>query len=330
MVETIIAVDLGGTRVRASLLNAGLKIVKREETLTDDERGLEATLQTIKDLIRSVMPVDQTGLLGIGICAPGPLNPVTGVVVSPPNLKGWHNVPLMDILKAEFNLPVYLGNDANVAGLAEAILGAANGYRHVIYTTVSTGIGSGIICDGRMLLGASGLGAEAGHIVMVVDGRVSTLEKESAGPALARKAVARMEQGAASIMRDIVGGDLTQVSGATVGEAAKQGDPLALEIVRHGGRILGMGMTSLLHLFNPEILVFGGGVSKLGDLLFDPMREAIKETTIDPAYWRDLKIVPAGLGENVGLIGAACLVPTHGGVEDIRDVRASLYAEEHN
>jgi glucokinase len=307
-----------------------MEILKREETLTDDERGMEATLGTIKDLIRSVMPEDRKELLGIGICAPGPLNPITGVVVSPPNLKGWHNVPLGDILKTEFNLPVYVGNDANVAGLAEAILGAANGYRHVIYITVSTGIGAGIITDGRMLLGATGLGAEAGHIVMIVDGRVSTLEKESAGPALARKAAARMEAGEQSLMRELVKGDLSKVSGSTVGEAAKHGDVLALEIVRQGGRILGMGMTSLLHLFNPEILVFGGGVSKLGDLLFDPMREAIRETTIDTAYWRDLKIARAGLGENVGLIGAACLVPTHGGVEDIRDVRASLWAEEHN
>jgi glucokinase len=330
MTETIIAVDLGGTRVRAALLNNRMEILKREETLTDDERGLEATLETIKQLIYSVLPADRNGLLGIGICAPGPLNPITGVVVSPPNLKGWHNVPLGDILKAEFDLPVYVGNDANVAGLAEAILGAANGYRHVIYITVSTGIGSGIITDGRMLLGVEGLGAEAGHIVMMVDGRVSTLEKESAGPALARKAVARMEAGEQTIMRDLVGGDMRQVSGSTVGEAAVKGDALALEIVRQGGRVLGMGMTSLLHLFNPEILVFGGGVSKLGDLLFDPMREAIRETTIDTAYWRNLKIVRAGLGENVGLIGAACLVPTRGGVEDIRDVRASLWTEEHN
>lgn len=330
MTETIIAVDLGGTRVRAALLNTRMEILKREETLTDDERGLDATLATIEKLIYSVMPDDRQGLLGIGICAPGPLNPITGVVVSPPNLKGWHNVPLADILKAEFTLPVYVGNDANVAGLAEAILGAANGYRHVIYITVSTGIGSGIISDGRMLLGVEGLGAEAGHIVMIVDGRVSTLEKESAGPALARKAVARMEAREPTSMREMVAGDMSKVSGSTVGEAAMKGDALALEIVRQGGRILGMGMTSLLHLFNPEILVFGGGVSKLGDLLFDPMREAIKETTIDTAYWRDLKIVRAGLGENVGLIGAACLVPTRGGVEDIRDVRASLWAEEHN
>src|SRR6266545_926842 len=157
MSEVIIGVDLGGTRVRAARLSQHLEILTRQETLTDDDRGLDATLQTIKDMIRAVLPNDGTTVAGIGISAPGPLNPTTGVVVAPPNLKGWHNVPLGDILRQEFNLPVYVGNDANVAGLAETVRGAARGFRHVIFMTISTGIGSGMICDGKMLLGHVGL-----------------------------------------------------------------------------------------------------------------------------------------------------------------------------
>ena len=193
MPEAVIGVDLGGTRVRAARLSHHLEILVRQETLTDDERGLDATLNTIKDMIRAVLPGDGAKVAGIGISAPGPLNPARGVVVAPPNLKGWHNVPLGDILHDEFNVPVYVGNDANVAGLAETVRGAARGFRHVIFTTISTGIGSGIICDGKMLLGTAGLAAEAGHIIILAGAQPSTLEKEAAGPALARKARARIE-----------------------------------------------------------------------------------------------------------------------------------------
>ena len=324
MSEAIIGLDLGGTRVRAARLSHDLEILERHETLTDDERGLDATLLTIKDLIRQVLPKDGTPVAGIGVSAPGPLNPITGVVVAPPNLKGWHNVPLADILHQEFGVPVYVGNDANVAGLAETVRGAAMGFRHVIFTTLSTGIGTGMICDGKMLLGKEGLAAEGGHIIMVVDGEVRDFEKETAGPALALKSRARIEKGEKSIINDMVQGDLDQISGATVGNAAQQGDALALDVVRAAGTMLGLGMVNFLHLFNPEILVFGGSVSKLGNLLFDPMREAIKTYCMDEAYWRDLRIEQAALGENVSVIGAASLVVTRGGVVDVAEVIARM------
>jgi glucokinase len=324
--ESLIAVDLGGTRVRAARLSPTLEIEMRQEMLTEDERGLEATLERIKDMIRAVWPQDGKSVEGIGISAPGPLNPLTGVVVAPPNLKGWHNVPLANILRDAFGVPVFVGNDANVAGLAETVMGAARGYRHVIFMTVSTGIGSGMIIDGKMLLGKVGLGAEAGHIIMVAGNRVSTLEKEAAGPSLARKARARIEAGEPSSIRELVKGDLTQISGATVGKAAQSGDPLALDIVREGGRMVGLGLVSLLHLFNPEIVIVGGGVSNLGDLLFTPMREAIQEYCIDRAYWTDLHIERAALGENVSIFGAAALVVTQGGLTDVSQAIANIEA----
>jgi glucokinase len=223
---------------------------------------------------------------------------------------------------------VYLGNDANVAALAEVVRGGAQGYRHAIYITVSTGIGGGVISDGRMLLGKEGLGAEAGHMVMVVDGeRASTLELEAAGPALARKAVARIKAGEKSLITKLVNGDLTQVAGSVVGQAATSGDPLAIEVVRRGGWILGLGIVTLLHLFNPEIIVLGGGVTNVGELLFAPMREAIEKYALDSSYWRDLKIVPSALGEDVSIFGAAALVVTQGGQEDVRSVMAKLHEQ---
>lgn len=324
MSETIIGVDLGGTRIRAARLDPQLNILHREETLTRDEEGLEATLQRIKDLIRSVLPEDHSPISGIGVSAPGALNPNTGVVVKPPNLAGWHNVPLGDILKQEFSLPVYVGNDANVAGLAETILGAGQGYRNVIFITLSTGIGSGVIVDGRMLLGKVGLGAEAGHMTLVVNERVTTLEKECAGPALARKARARIERGEPSRMLELANGDLDAIDGRIVGMGVEIGDPLALAIVRQAGYLVGLGMVTLLHLFNPEILLFGGSVSQIGEPLFTPMREAIQKHAIDKAYWEHLRIEPVALGENVSVIGAGALVVTHGGIEDVSEAAAKL------
>ncbi|MBL8153948.1 MAG: ROK family protein [Anaerolineae bacterium] len=326
MTECIIAVDLGGTRVRAARLNHALEIELRQEMLTEDERGLDATLTRIQDMIRAVWPTDGTPVAGIGVSAPGPLNPMTGVVVMPPNLKGWHNVPLGTILRDAFDVPVYIGNDANVAGLAETVMGAARGCRHVVFITVSTGIGSGMIIDGKMLLGKVGLAAEAGHMVMVVDDQVTSWEKEASGPALARKARARVESGEESMIPDLVHGQLDDITGATVGRAAQQGDALALDIVREGGRIVGLGLVSLLHLFNPEIVVIGGGVSNLGELLFAPMREAIRANCMDNSYWQDLRIERAALGENVSIIGAACLVLTQGGMSDVSKVMARLNA----
>lgn len=324
MSDMIIGVDLGGTRVRAALLDKKLKIIRREETLTRADGGLEATLQRIKNLIHKVLPEDGKPI-GIGVSAPGPLHPDTGVIVAPPNLPGWHDVPLGDILREEFNVPIYVGNDANVAVLAEVMRGAAEGYRNAIYVTVSTGIGSGIIVDGRLLLGATGLGAEAGHIIMVTGDDVSSLELQAAGPDMAEKAVKRIEAGETSIISEMVKGNLSKVDGATVGKAAHQGDSLALEVVKNCWTIIGLGMVTLLHLFNPEIIVMGGGVTtNLHNITFDPMWDAIKKHTIDDDYWKDLKIVLPELGEDVSVIGAGVLVITHGGVDDIAKIAEGL------
>lgn len=327
MSEIIIGVDLGGTRIRVAQLNHRFGILSREETLTLAGEGLEPTIARIKAQIRAAIPTDGTRVTGIGVSSPGPLNPTTGVIVSPPNLPGWHNVPLGDILQAEFGLPVHVGNDANVAVLAETIRGAARGFRHVVFMTVSTGIGGGVIVDGKLLQGKDGLATEFGGIVLVTGERVSTLEQEAAGPSLARQARQRIESGESSVMHAMVGGDLSKIDGAIVGRAAQNGDVLALDIVRYGGHMIGLGVTTLLHLFNPEIIVLGGGVSQLGDLLFDPMRATMKTYTTDKAYWRDLRIVPAELGENVSIFGAAALVATRGGVENVAEVAERIRIE---
>jgi glucokinase len=317
MAEVVIGVDLGGTRLRAARLDKQLTILQRTELLTKAEEGLDATLGRIKDIIRTVWGKDDT-VLGIGISVPGPCNPETGVVVAPPNLAGWHNVPLSQILSDEFNVPAYVGNDANVAALAESALGSAKGYRHSIYLTVSTGIGSGIINDGKLILGQTGIGNEAGHMIMLVEGdKISTFEKEAAGPALARQVKARIQAGEKSVLSEMCGGNLDMIDGKMVGDAAIAGDKVALEVAKRGGKIVGLGLVTLLHIFNPQIVVIGGGVSYIGDIWFEEIRKAVRENVIDEEYWKNTPIIASQISEDVSVLGAATLVVTKGGQKKI-------------
>ena len=321
MGNQIIAVDLGGTQIRTARYGLELNLLQRENTLTQAKLGPQPTIERMKEYIRKVMPDGRGDILGIGISSPGPLNPFTGVIVAPPNLHGWLDVPLRDIMEAEFNLPAHIGNDANVAALAEASKGAAQGCRHVVYITVSTGIGAGIICDGKLLLGREGLAAEFGHIPIALEnGAVSTVELEAGGPAIARGVKRAIQAGAKSSVMDIVHGDLNRIDAKAVGMAAAAGDQLATARLAHAGRIIGLGIVSILHLFNPEVIVVGGGVTKTGDLLFAPMRAAVHKHVLDEAYTDNLRIEESALGDDVALIGAAALVATDGGNLDISEL----------
>ena len=321
MGNEIIAVDLGGTQIRTARFDDELNLLQRENTLTQAHQGSKHTIERIKTYIHKVMPPVGDEINGIGISSPGPLNPMTGVIVAPPNLPGWLNVPLGDIIAAEFNLPVFIGNDANVAALAEASRGAAQGCRHVTYITVSTGIGAGMICDGRLLLGREGLAAEFGHIPIIVEkGKVSSVELEAAGPAIARRVKHSISSGASSSVTELVNGDLSRIDAKMVGLAAADGDQVAIDQIAHAGRIIGLGIVSILHLFNPEVIVIGGGVTKTGDLLFAPMREAVRKHIMDDSYLENLRIEHAALGDDVALVGAAALVATDGGNMDIREL----------
>lgn len=321
MTDVVIAVDLGGTRLRVAQLDTHLNIIKRNETLTKAYEGFDATMQRIKDAIRNILPEDTATVLGIGMSAPGPTNAEAGVVVAPPNLPGWKDVPLADIIQQEFDLPVYIGNDANVAALAEVAIGAASGCRHAIYLTISTGVGSGIINNGRLVLGQTGLGGEAGHMpILLENGHVSTVEKESAGPALTRQAREHIQAGHKTTITEMCNNDLRDIDAKMIGEAANNGDEVAIDIVKHSGKIMGLGITSLLHLFNPEKIVIGGGVSYIGDLLFDEINKTVRENVLDDEYWKNTPIIPSEISEDVSLYGSAMLVLTKGGTKDMSKV----------
>jgi glucokinase len=236
------------------------------------------------------------------------------VVVAPPNLKGWHNVPLRDLIQGQMGTETYVGNDANLAALAENTMGAAHGYSDVLFLTISTGIGGGVITGGKLLIGSEGLGAECGHIIMVVDGEVRDWEYQAAGPGIARQAREAIEKGETSSMVERAGGSVDAINGQIVGEAANAGDPLAVKLIERAGKMIGLAIVSFLHTFNPQIVVIGGGVAEgTWDLLNKPMWDAIKQYSMDSAYWEHLIITQATLGENVSLIGAAALALKKGG-----------------
>lgn len=305
-----IAIDLGGTHLRTALIDRSGTIadVKRVETQAD--AGPDAGITQIANATRSVLDeASSTGIVGIGIAAPGPVDHKRGLVKSPPNLAGWGEVALADRVEALLDVPVCLGNDANLAALGEHRYGAGQGFANVIYVTVSTGIGGGIIVDNELLLGERGLAAEVGHIPLVVEGPLCPcgnrghLEALASGPSIAREARAALQRGIESSLASL-GHELTAVD---VTDAARAGDHLAKEVLARAGRFLGLGFVTLVHLFDTERFVIGGGVSNAGDLLLEPARHTAREHVMKP-YRDTFDVVLAELGDDVGLMGAAALV----------------------
>jgi glucokinase len=229
-----------------------------------------------------------------------------------PNLPGWRDVPLADQLGKALGRPVFLGNDGNLAALAEQRCGAGQGQADLVYITVSTGIGGGIVSDGQLIFGQRGLGGEVGHMTVEASGpscncgNVGCLEALASGMAIARQARELVTAGARTRIADLVNGDLERVEAKVVHEAARQGDVVAVDLFRRAGMYLGIGIVNLMYLFNPGIVVIGGGVSKAGDLLFVPMLATIRQR-IHEIYWQDCPIVRAALGDDVCLMGAALL-----------------------
>ncbi|RWB66952.1 ROK family protein [Mesorhizobium sp.] len=306
-----LAFDLGGTELRGALIGRGGEVVARVSEPTMTEAGSEAVIGRIIALADKLLDDHpQAKVIGIGACAPGPLDPKAGIVIGPPTLSGWHNVPMIDILSRQFGLPVRLENDANAAALGEWRFGAGRGAGSLVFVTVSTGIGGGVIADGHIYHGRRGLAAEIGHMTITGEGdrcfcgNVGCFEAVASGTALGRRATQLTAPGDGSVLRRVSNdGD---VSARHVVEAARAGDASARELVEAEARWLGVGFTNLLHLYSPEVIVMGGGLANGFDLLAPRIRATIEERAMQ-AY-RDVPIVPAELGDRAGLVGAASLI----------------------
>lgn len=313
MSDTFIAVDVGGTQIRAALCDAAGAIHRRAADLTAVEEGAEAIMNRIEQCIRQVWPADGT-VQAIGVVAPGPLDPWRGVVWEAPNIPCWRDYPLKDIIQQRLGAPTLVGNDANAAALAEQRFGAGQGKANLVYVTISTGIGGGVIVNGQLLLGAHGLAGEIGHIKLEPNGPPcgcgdhGCLESLASGPSIARQARQRIRAGESSRVLEQAHGDAEAITAKIVNQAAQAGDALAIDVFRQAGVYLGLGLVTLLHLFDPDIVVVGGSVSKAGDLLLGPAQEVVRQRSMTDRYWCNTPIVRAALGDDVGLLGALALV----------------------
>lgn len=309
MAQYVVGVDFGGTHLRAALVNENGEIIERVKRKTMGHLGQDAVFDRIAQAVRDVADKMKEGdsLEGVGVIAPGPLDPFRGLVFYAPNLK-WKNVPLSDGLYQRLGCPVWAGNDANLAALAEHRYGAGKGLKNMIYITVSTGIGGGVIINDEMLLGTNGQAAEVGHMQIMPEGPLcgcgnrGCVESVASGTNMARIAKERLQHGVESSLQEHEG----EITAKEVVLAAANGDQMALELLQQAGSYIGMAVANLVHLFNPQRFIFGGGVSNAGDLLFDPIRRAAKRRTM-PNYHGTFDIVAAELGDNVGLLGAAAL-----------------------
>ncbi|RME33531.1 MAG: ROK family protein, partial [Thermoflexia bacterium] len=270
----------------------------------------DAVLGRIREAIRSVWP-ERGEVAALALSAPGPVDARTGVVRFTPNIPGWKDVPLRDLM-ADFGVPTFVANDANLAALGEYRFGAGRGVRDLVYLTISTGIGGGVLIDGRLFEGGQGLGGEVGHIVVEPDGPpcgcggYGCLEAVASGTAIAREARAAVERGTPTLLSRMAAHpqDLTA---REVVEAARQGDALSLHIMERAGRYLGLAIVSLMYLLNPALIILGGSVAiGAGDLLLTPLRRTVRERS-QQVYWENTPIVYAALGDDVGLLGALAL-----------------------
>jgi len=348
----VVGVDLGGTQIRTAVLQ-GPKLRSRVSIPTGENPAPERVIPRIFAAIQRAL--DEAGvtlaqIAGIGAATPGPLNNQTGVIYSPPNLPGWNSVPLRDIFQKNYNLPIFIENDANAAGLGEYMFGAGRGSKDMIYLTISTGIGGGIIIDGKIIEGASGTAGELGH--MTIDthagrctcGNIGCLEYLASGTAIARYANQAIAEGQGAELlafantmlenpttvpdqaalpiedpntrpldeQDDLGGKVgpLRVNARTVARAAEAGIPLARAILTRAAEALGVGLVNIIHIFNPDIIILGGGVTLVGPMLMEPALRIVQERTMR-APLEVVRIKLAQFGINVGLVGAGALIYYH-------------------
>lgn len=304
-----VGIDLGGTSTRAAVGLSDGTLLATHKLPTPAAEGLSPVVETILTVAR--LACERAGVAvdeveAWGVAAPGPVDRYDGSVYDPPNLPGWHTVPLQKILSEHTGKVVRVGNDANLAGVAEWRHGAGVGANDVVYLTVSTGIGGGVIAGGRLLMGRRGAAGELGHMTVDIHGPLCNcgnrgdVEALASGTAIARMANETLaDDTVVSTLRD----QWPHVTAIDVVAAAQRGDTVAAEIVGRAADALGAGVVNIVNIFNPEVIVIGGGVAQAGSLIFEPVRRAVTTHAMRLAA-RDVRIEPAHFGDNAGLIGA--------------------------
>ena len=309
-----IGVDVGGTNVKIALVDKEGSIVYSNTTPTRAEMGYEYTISNIKQAIVDLMKetkTDKTTIEGIGFGFPGQIDCDAGIVRVSPNIPGWINVPVAKIIEKEFGIPTKVDNDVRCAALGELAFGAGKGCQNLICITVGTGIGSGLIINGKLVRGADNAAGEIGHIKLQMHdgpicgcGDTGCLEAFASGPSIVAMAQEYILGGKSTKYRELANPEITPY---IVAEAAKQGDKVALKIFERMGEYIGIGLASVVNLLNPEKIVIGGGVADAGDILFTPLINTLKKRAM-PIQAKSVSVVPAQLGNAAGVIGASLLI----------------------
>ncbi len=315
--QCFVGVDVGGTKVAAGLVNAAGEITHRTRVpmaAGDAAAGLAAVTSAIDSVCAAARPAPESrGLIsGIGICAPGPLDPRTGIVINPPNLPGWRNFPLADLVSKAYRLPVRVDNDGNAAALAEALWGAGRGYRNVFCATIGTGIGTGIVFDGRIYHGRTGAAAEGGH--MTIDyrgprcacGKLGCIEALASGPAIARRASEKIAADRRSTILEYAEYHLDRMTCEMVGRAYAAGDLLAKEVLQETAMFLTVWLGNIVDLLEPDVMIIGGGVASLLQPLFGEIRGQLPSWCVN-SRCQEIPLVMARYGTDSGIAGGAAL-----------------------
>jgi len=313
----VVGVDIGGTKVAAGLVDRNGEIKSQVRTPMVANRGAGegfAAVVSAIDLLLSHDPKARTLIRGIGICAPGPLDPKTGVVINPPNVPCWRDFPLATEVEKVYRVPVKVENDANAAALAEARWGAGRGYRHIFYAGVGTGIGSGIVFDGKIYNGRTGAAAEGGHMSIAYDGprcgcgKPGCIEILAAGPAIARRARAKLAsaQGPRSAILDLAKGNIDAVTSEMVGQAYAAGDPVAQQVLQETVDLLSLWLSNIIDLLEPDVIILGGGVAAMLSPFFSDIADGIAKYCII-SRCREIPLLKAHYGADAGIAGGAAL-----------------------
>jgi len=316
-------VDLGATKILSVVVTEHGKLLAEDLRPTQGADGPDAVIgNMVASLRQAVADAGGARLAAIGIDAPGPVDYAHGIITSPPNLPGWHDVALASIIAKEFGVPCVLENDANAAALAEHRWGSGRGSRHMLFLTVSSGVGGGIIIDGNLYRGASGAAGEVGH--MTIDahgarchcGRRGCLEMYASGIAIARLARRLVARRPRSLLARMAYEQ--PLTAKLVHEAANRGDEDARELIAAAGHALGVGLASLINVFNPQVIVLDGSLTKMGDLYLGPARETAQRESFEQS-WSDVRIVVGELGDRSAALGAAAVA-----LESLPSVAKSL------
>lgn len=312
-----IGIDVGGTNVKIALVDKSGKIIYSNSVPTYAKMGYEYTVNNIKQAIKDLMKETNTtakDIDGIGFDFPGQVDYKTGVVKLAPNIPGWVNVPIAQMIEEEFHIPTRIDNDVRCAALGEMKFGAGQGCENFVCITVGTGIGSGLVVNGQLVRGASNAAGEIGHIkLQMKDGLIcgcgdtGCLEAYASGPSIVAMAQDYIKGGKSTKFREMAAAEGGEITPYMVAKAAEAGDPVAKRIFAIVGEYIGIGLTSIINLLNPEKVIIGGGVAEAGDLLLDPIRKTIKERAMVVAG-SVVEIVPAQLGNSAGVIGASMLI----------------------